>query len=56
MDPGSAAHRFALRSIRGTKNQRPGTIPAFFFSVIASEAKQSSVKDDGLLRRLRSSQ
>src|SRR5258708_4894752 len=31
MGPGSAAHRFALRSIRGTQvSERPGAIPAFF--------------------------
>jgi len=45
---------------RREKCERPGAIPAFFLTVIASEAKQSSFlrrdKKAGLLRRLRSSQ
>src|SRR3982074_3931371 len=56
MDPGSAAHRFALRSIRGTQtNKRPGVIPAFFRfrHCERSEAIQlrAATKKAGLLRR-----
>jgi hypothetical protein len=58
MDPGSAAHRFALRSIRGTHSslQFPDSIfKQPLAIVIASEAKQSmfgaAKKKNGLLRR-----
>jgi hypothetical protein len=38
MGPGSAAHRFALRSIRGTQaSERPGAIPAFLFSAALTQ-------------------
>src|ERR1700722_10493497 len=45
MDPGSAAHHFALRSIRGTQTRGPGVIPAFFHgtSVIVREGGRSSI-------------
>jgi hypothetical protein len=47
MAPGSAAHRFALRSIRGTQtNKRPGVIPAFLRHCERSE-------DSSLLRQRR---
>jgi hypothetical protein len=42
MGPGSAAHRFALRSVRGTQTRKAGSDPGLFSFVIASEAKQSS--------------
>jgi hypothetical protein len=56
MDPGSAAHRFALRSIRGMQtNRRPGVIPAFFLfrHCERSETIQliAATKKAGLLRR-----
>jgi hypothetical protein len=38
----------------GEKNERPGAIPAFSFSVIASEAKQSSVRDESWIASSRS--
>jgi hypothetical protein len=48
MDPGSAAHRFALRSIRGTQvSERPGAIPAFFVSRCATQFTDVIIRESG---------
>jgi hypothetical protein len=33
MDPGSAAHHFVLRSIRGTQKPKAGSDPGLFFVI-----------------------
>jgi hypothetical protein len=65
LDPAITTFFFAKTWMPGTspgmtgrKSKRPGAIPAFFYFVIASEAKQSrgGKERTGSLRRLHSSQ